>query len=330
MKDPLVSIACITYNHENYIHHTIEGFLKQKTTFSIEILIYDDASEDGAQEIIKSYAKKDSRIITYLQKENQWSKGKNGLLEFLFPKSKGKYIALCEGDDYWIDPYKLQKQVDFLEANPDYVLVHSDGDFNYTETGNIKKKYIKNRIGNPNSIEDTFEAILRSEYPILTCSVMFRNEDIKKLNLNEIAQFKMGDTFIWLELSQLGKFYFFEDSMITRNILIESAAHSKNNAKLLKFKKSGYDLCKYFSEKYPTSESTKSIMHQKFNRVILYFAFLSNNKSEALKAWKMLRKVSGKSIFIKDILHYLGTRNRLFRLFAHGLLIIIKIGRKVI
>jgi len=118
MKTPIVSICCITYNHASYIRECLDGFLMQKTTFPIEILIFDDASIDHTQEIIKDFARKDTRIKTFLQIENQWSKGKYGLIDWLFPRARGKYIALCEGDDYWTDPYKLQKQVDFLEANP--------------------------------------------------------------------------------------------------------------------------------------------------------------------------------------------------------------------
>jgi glycosyltransferase involved in cell wall biosynthesis len=107
--DPLVSICCITYNHEPYIRDAIEGFLMQKTDFPVEILIFDDASQDRTQEIIKEYASKNENIITFLQTENQWSKGKDGLIDWLFPSAKGKYIALCEGDDYWIDPYETAK-----------------------------------------------------------------------------------------------------------------------------------------------------------------------------------------------------------------------------
>jgi glycosyltransferase involved in cell wall biosynthesis len=86
----------------------------QRIDFSVEILIFDDASTDGTQDIINEYAKKDKRIKIFLQTDNQWSKQKYGLLEWLFPVAQGKYIALCEGDDYWTDPYKLQKQVDYI------------------------------------------------------------------------------------------------------------------------------------------------------------------------------------------------------------------------
>ena len=118
-ETPLLSICCIAYNHENYIRNCLEGFLLQKVDFPIEILIFDDASTDNTQKIIKEFERKDNRIITFLQKDNQWNQGKYGLLDWLFPAAQGKYIALCEGDDYWIDPLKLQKQVDLMAKNPD-------------------------------------------------------------------------------------------------------------------------------------------------------------------------------------------------------------------
>ena len=122
MKEPLVSISCITFNHENYIRDALEGFLMQKTDFDFEILIHDDASTDGTQKIIEEYAGKYPEIIKpILETENQYVKGRRGSLVFNIPRAKGRYIAFCEGDDYWTDPRKLQKQVDFLEKNKDFI-----------------------------------------------------------------------------------------------------------------------------------------------------------------------------------------------------------------
>jgi len=116
--NPLVSICCTTYNHEKYIHDTINGFIMQKTNFSFEILIHDDASTDKTADIIKKYSVHYSDLfLPIYQKINQYSQGIKPLSNFLFPRAKGKYIAFCEGDDYWTDPYKLQKQVDALERN---------------------------------------------------------------------------------------------------------------------------------------------------------------------------------------------------------------------
>jgi len=125
--DPLVSVCCITYNHEKFICDAIEGFLMQKTDFPFEIIIHDDASTDGTADIIRKYEEQYPGIIkTICQTENQYSQGKKPMAEFVFPKARGKFIALCEGDDYWTDPLKLQKQVDFLENNPEYVVCYHD------------------------------------------------------------------------------------------------------------------------------------------------------------------------------------------------------------
>lgn len=118
-KTPLVSICCITYNHEEYIEQAIRGFLSQETEFPYEIVIHDDASTDKTQSIIKHFQEKYPRIIRLIvQKENQYSKGKN-IFEILLPEARAPYIALCEGDDYWISPIKLRYQLDTLKANPD-------------------------------------------------------------------------------------------------------------------------------------------------------------------------------------------------------------------
>jgi glycosyltransferase involved in cell wall biosynthesis len=118
-KEPLVSICCITYNHEKYIKDAIEGFLMQKTDFPFEIIIHDDASTDNTADIIKMYEKKYPELIKPIyQVENQYSKGVKVTL-LVFKKAKGKYIALCEGDDYWTDPLKLQKQITEMEKHPE-------------------------------------------------------------------------------------------------------------------------------------------------------------------------------------------------------------------
>ena len=120
MTTPKLSICCITYNHANFIRQALDGFVMQKTNFPFEVIIHDDASTDGTADIIREYEQKYPEIIrpTY-QSENQWSKGVNVLKTFVYPKIQGQYVALCEGDDYWTDENKLQKQVDYLEAHPD-------------------------------------------------------------------------------------------------------------------------------------------------------------------------------------------------------------------
>ena len=120
-SDPsiLVSICCLTFNHQNYIHECLDGFMMQQTNFKFEVLIHDDASSDTTTTIISEYEQNYPAIIKPIyQSENQYSKGVKPSFIFQFPRAKGKYIALCEGDDYWTDPLKLQKQVDFMEFHP--------------------------------------------------------------------------------------------------------------------------------------------------------------------------------------------------------------------
>ena len=117
---PTVSICCITYNHAPYIRSALDGFLMQETDFAYEILIHDDASTDGTADIIREYTARYPDIIKpILREENQYSKGISNISIFNFPRARGEFIAMCEGDDYWTDPHKLRKQVDFLRAHPD-------------------------------------------------------------------------------------------------------------------------------------------------------------------------------------------------------------------
>ncbi|MCU4157535.1 glycosyltransferase [Carboxylicivirga sp. A043] len=119
-KQVMVSICCQTYNHVGYIQEALDSFLMQETDFTFEILLRDDASTDGTAEICKDYATKHPDKINLLAyDENQYVKGVRPLVDNI-KRARGKYIALCEGDDYWTDPNKLQKQVDFLEENEEY------------------------------------------------------------------------------------------------------------------------------------------------------------------------------------------------------------------
>ena len=130
----IVSIRCITYNHAPYIRQCLDGFVMQKTNFRFEAIVHDDASTDGTDAIVREYAAKYPDIIKPIfETENQWSKHDGSLHRIMTNACKGKYIAMCEGDDYWIDPNKLQKQVDFLESHPDYTLIGSNGIIMYTD-----------------------------------------------------------------------------------------------------------------------------------------------------------------------------------------------------
>ncbi len=118
-KELMVSVICNTYNQVTYIRDALDSFLMQKTNFPFEILVHDDASTDGTADIIREYEQKYPELIKPIyQTENQYSQGNFPTKNFQVPRAKGKYIAFCEGDDYWTDPHKLQKQFDIMEKNP--------------------------------------------------------------------------------------------------------------------------------------------------------------------------------------------------------------------
>ncbi len=121
METPLVTIFCLVYNHGKFLRLCLDGFISQKVNFSVEIVIHDDASTDESLQIIREYMERypEWNWRPILQKQNQYSQA-NCVMKLSMPHVQGKYLAWCEGDDYWTDPYKLQKQVDFLEANPDF------------------------------------------------------------------------------------------------------------------------------------------------------------------------------------------------------------------
>jgi glycosyltransferase involved in cell wall biosynthesis len=187
INNPLVSISSITYNHEPFIRDCLEGFLMQKTNFDYEILIHDDASTDQTQSIIKEYQQKYPHLIKPIyQTENQFSKGVRGInKKYNISRSKAKYIAMCEGDDYWTDPYKLQKQVDYMEKHPEVVLTH----------------HLYKNIDTEGNI------ISESKNP-LPCTLMFRNV---MDDMPEPIDCPNGDRFLLTYFSLKGKFKYLEN-----------------------------------------------------------------------------------------------------------------------
>ena len=193
---PLVSICCITYNHESYLRDTVNSFLMQETEFPFEIIIHDDASLDGTPDIIKQYCEKYPGIIRMiLQKENQYSKGGLIYQRFVFPLARGKYIALCEGDDYWTDKTKLQKQVAFLETNPDYVITYTDCR-PFDESGVLDVDY-RGARRDLDSIE------LQQATPIFTLTTCFRN--LLREVPQDLMSARFGDLVMWSQLGHFGK-----------------------------------------------------------------------------------------------------------------------------
>lgn len=231
MQEPLVSICCITYNHVDYIRDCLDGFLMQKVDFPYEIIINDDCSTDGTIKIIEEYTRRFPLIIKPIFHEvNEYSKGTRGMFSnFVFPKAKGKYVALCEGDDYWTDPLKLQKQVDFLEDHSDYSFVC--GGYIARDTINIKDEIIidqklKGLSDNDAGFEITITRI-KNDWITKTLTLLFRRDC---LDLNIINQYRhQRDVHFIYYLMKAGKGYYFKEVFGVYNIHSAGIHSGANN-----------------------------------------------------------------------------------------------------
>jgi len=202
----MVSVCMITYNHELYIRDALDGVVMQKTNFKIELIIGEDCSNDDTRKICEDYAAKYPELIQLLPSDRNLGMSQNG--ERTLQSCKGEYIALLDGDDYWTDPLKLQKQVDFLDKHEDYILSFHDVNIQYTRKNNCRSYRMvgslkENTLGTEDLIKPWF---------IPTCSILYRN--LKDINYpNWISLTDSADIALMLFLSTLGKFYYLNEVM---------------------------------------------------------------------------------------------------------------------
>lgn len=271
-QPPLVSICCITYNHAPYIRECLEGFLMQKTNFAFEILLYDDASTDMNQDIIREYHSKYPNLIKpILQKENQYSKGvKVG--SFNFDRAQGKYIALCEGDDYWIDPGKLQKQVDFLENNPECGMVCTDVKRYIQQTGIfMDSKIIPFDIAGYDDVMDWHDQIA-------TLTVCFRKSLLGNDPELDSDQFFLGDVFRFIQVSLTHSIKFLPDITGVYRVLPNSASHFNNKIAQTRFTYRVSNTFLWFLAHYPLKDPVKHrYLVNKHRMAVFAFAKVTGN-----------------------------------------------------
>jgi glycosyltransferase involved in cell wall biosynthesis len=233
-EHPTVSIIMLTYNHGVFIEEAINGVINQKTDFTFELIIGEDHSTDNTLSICKKYAlEHPDKIRLFIHNSDNKIKDIDGRptakfnLMYSFSKCKGKYIALCEGDDFWSDEYKLQKQVDFLETNTEYVAVFTDFDKLEYKSGLVKSNFNQNRhkiskdfgINSVNLFSENLK-LLR------TLTAIYRFETLKSFNFYYL--FAAGDTQWIFHALQQGKIYYMNFSSGTYRVLEDSASHTKS------------------------------------------------------------------------------------------------------
>lgn len=253
-SDIKVSILCLTYNHEKYIRDAMEGMLSQETDFAYEIIVHDDASTDGTADILREYAEKyPDRIRPVLQTENQYSRNVYIFSTFLVPLVRGKYIAMCEGDDYWTDPHKLQLQYDIMERNPQCSMcVHKirqrEGN------GPLLSRYRPDFELEEGPLDTRQFLAIRRQYPFQTASFFMRSELFIDMEMNPPAFRKaadVGDEPRLLFMAAHGSIYYLPRCMSVYRIFSAgswSSVYKKNGAKMLAHAQSMYEMMRLYDE----------------------------------------------------------------------------------
>jgi glycosyltransferase involved in cell wall biosynthesis len=289
MSDILVSINCITYNHEDYIADAIEGFLMQETDFEYEILIHDDASTDGTADIVREYEKKYPDVIKPIyQTENQFSKEDVSRISYTFnhTRAKGKYIAMCEGDDYWTDPKKLQKQVNYMGEHSNVSLC-----YHAAERVTPKRKKLNKFLGlygqgtkrlSPKEVLNNFYA---------TASNIYRKE-----LLDSPPEWffwgPAGDFTTELVLLAKGDVYYIDDLMSNYRVntpeSLTDKLYSRSNKDVINLHKKLIEILDEFNKysNYKYEEAVKTAINKRY----FYIINLEDNLFIRLKKFQNLDK----------------------------------------
>ena len=310
MEDEImVSVYCTAYNHEKYIRDALEGFVNQKTNFKYEVLVHDDASTDNTAKIIKEYEKKYPDIIKPIyQKENQFSKGK-AISLILDKLAKGKYIALCEGDDYWIDENKLQIQVDYMEEHPDCTFCFHNANIYDMRINKITKVFLptnkkQKKYFTKDNKYNMGEIALLDEIP--TASYMYRKKfTFPKLYERAIA----GDICVQTISTYYGYGYYIDKVMSMYRVGTGQSVMDTWRKNAIDYKKEIERYNKYIKIYEDINKFSKYQYNDIMNRIIMKFKLAvifinpnpiisKENYNEILKS-KYLNKTSKIKFFIK-------------------------------
>lgn len=302
--EPTASIALITYNQEAYIRQTVDSLLKQRTDFSFEIVVGEDASSDATRLILEEYRDRYPGKLSLLPE----APNKGLLLNFrdTLKSCRGRYIAICAGDDYWHDEYKLQKQVTFLDANPTFGLVHTDVDFYFEKNGKTLQQF--NLEHQPGIVDgEVFEALLTGRFFIHALTACFRRAAFEQhvdFSLFEREGFAYEDLPTWLCLSRHWRFKYLPDSTATYRIIDDSVSRPKDPARKIQFLKEHYKIKQYFINRYNVAAETANAFSVHYHQKKFDTAYKWNVPAEAEESYQFLRSQgkADKRLFLKRML----------------------------
>ncbi len=284
-QKPLVCVASLAYNHGSYIEEAIKSVVCQATLFPFRLVIGEDCSRDNTRTIIEVFQKNHPHILSPIFHEINVGAWLNQ--ESVLSSCTGSYIAFCEGDDFWNSPSKLQKQVDFLETNPEVGLVFSN--FNIKEKHRTIKGALKAK---PICIEKPEELLVSN--PIATCTVVCRRDLLNEARafIGE-RRFAMGDYPIWLYIAQKSKLAYIDEPLATYRIVGGSATNQGYHRRLA-FLESQQEVKEFFMEGFTYSESVRQRVKLEYLQKKLMLCFLTNEKDELYKCAQSLKLLKGK------------------------------------
>lgn len=306
-NEPMVSVCVQTYQHADYIEKCLDSILMQETDFSFEILLGEDASTDGTREICKKYAEKypsKIRLFLHHRENNIEIRGKpSGRFNFLYNlySAKGKYIALCEGDDYWTDLLKLQKQVDFMEENKDYALIHTDHSYKDEETGKVQEARWRKAGKEYKKEKNCAPLLLSDEYYIGTCTALMRTKLVKNILKSYAHDFDvnymMGDNQLWFHLARMGKIKYLTDITAFYRRHVSGATSFHHLERRLNFIKNVHWQKRSFAKRYGYEEVLPAIDKKYLRHLsILTLRLESEEKTEYISKFKSLKAVDNYDI----------------------------------
>lgn len=216
---PLISVICLTYNHERYLRQTLDGFLGQTLISETEILVHDDASVDGTGEILCEHAKRwPDTFFPLIRKENLRSQGislYDIYTRSIFPEARGRYLAICEGDDYWTDPRKLEKQIEFMESHSEFTICFHHAGIQRGEIIDYEEHHCNTGFELKIRDEFTLEDLLQGNF-IQNCTVVYRNLHLPYPDI--FGSLLLPDWPLHLFHAQYGKIKYLRDVMAVHRV----------------------------------------------------------------------------------------------------------------
>jgi glycosyltransferase involved in cell wall biosynthesis len=329
MDKIMVSVVMITYNHENLIARAIEGVVNQVTEYPLELIIGEDCSTDSTRAIVEEYQRKYPEIIRLITSEKNVGAFKNGIRSER--ACLGKYVAYCEGDDFWHESNKIQLQVNFLENNPDYAVVHSNFDLYCVKTDRRTRSAVNIRY----ELDDAraFFEVLESKRNICTLTACTRRDLLMHVldTCPECSDesLMMGDLQRWLELSRLGKVKYFDTSLATYNMLPDSASRG-DDQKVLRFALAAKQMRLHYLTKYECPDEVAGPIRYWRTVGVLKTAIRLGNLQVAKSQLDELNSMNMKPLWTwKDYLMYWGCRNALNRYLMRSMRKMWSLTRKV-